>query len=74
MNRHNSYGYKICLKKPFGHIVRFKTYTFEAAREIVAHFYKYPPEIALRIKKPVWVIIPIKKSEVMRGIWREVPF
>ena len=74
MNRHNPYGYKVCLKKPFRHILRFKTYTYESACEVVEHYYKYPPDIAIGVKRPVWVIIPIRKSEVMRGIWREVPF
>ena len=31
----------------------------------------YTPPVA---KKPEWVIIPIKKSEVRDGIWHEVPF
>ena len=26
------------------------------------------------LKNPIWHIIPITRAEVLKGIWREVPF
>ena len=75
----NKNGYKICYKeKGKNYYVRyFLTYTFSQAVKMKNYFIRYPQLTRDRtrpLKKPEWVIIPIKKSEVKAGIWHEVPF
>ena len=72
-NVHNPYGYKVCYKeKRSRRYVRcFKTHTYRQAIQAKNYYLRYPPKGA---KKPAWFVIPIKKSEVRAGIWREDPF
>ena len=73
------FGYKVCYKEK-GHkkyIKHYLTYTYEQAKQAKSYFIKYPQksrESNTPLKKPYWIIIPIKKSEVKDGIWHEVPF
>jgi hypothetical protein len=79
VNRNNPYGYKVCYReiceKKF--ITHFKTYTFYQAAQSLKSYIHFPPrarEDNHILRKPYWVIIPIKKSEVRAGIWLEDPF
>lgn len=71
----NPYGYKICRVKKKGKSKNtlFKAYTYNQAvkmkRLILRNTRLYPKE-----KYETWHIIPISKSEVRSGIWREDPF
>jgi len=78
-NTTNPYGYKVCYrekgKKRF--IRHFLTYTFKQAVKAKEFYVQYPQKSRItnrELVKPEWVIIPIKKSEVRAGIWREDPF
>lgn len=57
---------------PFGYKVQdgketlFRAYTYRQAIEAKRYLYKY--------KNRATIIIPIQKSEVKDGIWRQVPF
>lgn len=73
----NPYGYKVCYpvgkNKRYKH--RFITRTFKQAMDIKEMYYRYPPDDNGKpIKDVTWLIFPITKKEVIRGIWREVPF
>lgn len=75
----NPYGYKICYKEQGGkeYIKHFITKGYFRAKQIKQYFQKYPQrarEDEHLLKRPSWVIIPIKRSEVRAGIWREDPF
>jgi hypothetical protein len=53
------------------------TYTYHQAKQAKNFYVRYPPRARQddhELKKPEWVIIPIKRSEVRAGIWREDPF
>ena len=72
-------GYKVCYKEKGkrNYIKHFLTYTYSQARAAKRYFQRYPQhsrEDKHLLRKPEWVIIPIKKSEVRDGIWREIPF
>ncbi len=69
----NKYGYKVCYtEKHYKNLhTRFKTRTYKQAVEMKRFYYTYPPD---NIKRPKWFVIPISKSEVRNGIWRENPF
>ena len=78
-NTNNPYGYKVCYKEEGAkdYIRHFKTYTYKQAVTARAGYIRFPPrarEDGHILKKPKWVIIPIKHSEVRAGIWREGPF
>jgi len=78
-NLNNPYGYKVCYKEKGGneYIRHFLTYTYRQAKQAKFYYLKYPPrcrEDNHELRKPEWVIIPVKKSEVRAGIWREDPF
>lgn len=78
-NLHNPYGYKVCYKEKGckNYIRRFITRTYREAKEMKEMYLRFPSLATLSnrpLKKPEWVIIPIKKSEVRDGIWHEVPF
>ncbi len=75
----NPYGYKVCYKEKGcrEYIRHFMTYTYRQAKQAKSSYISHPPrarEDDHELKKPEWVIIPIKKSEVRAGIWREDPF
>lgn len=75
----NPYGYKVCYKEKGckEYIKHFMTYTYLQAKQAKNSYLRYPPrahEDDHELKKPEWVIIPIKRSEVRAGIWREDPF
>ena len=75
----NSYGYKVCYKEKGckEYIRHFLTHTYCQAKQAKHYYIKYPPksrEDNHELKKPEWVIIPIKRSEVRTGIWHEDPF
>lgn len=76
---YNSHGYKVCFKEKGDkeYTVRFLTKTFREAKSVKEMYLRYPSLATVYnrpLKKPEWVIIPIKKSEVRDGIWHEVPF
>ena len=76
-NLNNPYGYKVCYpvkRKKYVH--RFKTRTYQRAKQIKEMYYKYPPpdDNGKPIINVKWQIFPITRKEVIRGIWREVPF
>ena len=78
-NLNNPYGYKVCYKeKGCREYIRcFLTYTYRQAKQVKHSYIRHPPRARdgeHEIKKPDWVIIPIKKSEVRAGTWREDPF
>ncbi len=75
----NPYGYKVCYReKNKRRMIRhFLTYTYRQAVDMKQYYLKYPQnarEDNHPLYKPTWFIIPIKKSEVRAGLWREVPF
>ena len=72
-NINNPYGYKICYKEKYKkhYVKQFITHSYKQAVKIKKDYLK---EDNLLLKKPVWHIIPITKSEIRDGIWREVPF
>ena len=77
--RKNPYGYKICYREKGQkkYVRHFLTYTYSQAKRAKAGFVKYPQKArddGHPLRKPNWVIIPVKKSEVRAGIWHEVPF
>ena len=79
MNKNNPYGYKVCYKKKgcTEYIIQFLTYTYNQALQARRYYRKYETKSRNDnhlLKKPNWVIIPVKKSEVKDGIWHEVPF
>ena len=72
-------GYKVCYKEKGKrrYEKHFLTYTYPQAKAAKEYFITYPQKArddGHLLYKPEWVIIPIKKSEVRAGIWREVPF
>ncbi len=75
----NPYGYKVCYREKYSPVTvrHFLTYTYKQAVAMKRLYLKHP-QIARKdghlLTKPTWFIIPIKKSEVRAGIWREVPF
>ena len=78
-NINNPYGYKVCCqdKRLRTFICYFKTRTYKKAVEMKRYFARKPPKTQKNkrfTKRHTWVIIPIKRSEVRRGIWRENPF
>ena len=78
-NINNPYGYKVCCqnKRLRTFICYFKTRTYKKAVEMKRFFSRKPPKTQNNkkfTKRHTWVIIPIKRSEVRRGIWREAPF
>ena len=77
--RKSQYGYKVCYKEKGckKYIRHFLTYTYNQAKKAKEYYTKYPQRARddnHLLRKPNWVIIPVKKSEVRSGIWHEVPF
>ena len=74
----NPYGYKVCYKEKGSKLyVRiYITHTYKQAVYAKIQYIHHPPSnISKRkLKRLTWYIIPIKKSEIRAGIWREVPF
>ena len=68
----NPYGYKICYQEKGSKFLveKFYTHSYRRAVAIKNMYLKYP----VSNKKHTLFIIPIKKREVMKGIWRQVPF
>ena len=76
---YNLHGYKVCFREKGDkeYTVRFLTHTYKQAKSVKKMYLRSPSIATLYnrpLKKPEWVIIPIKKSEVRDGIWHEVPF
>ena len=76
---YNLYGYKVCFREKGenDYTTRFLTHTYKQAKSVKEMYLRYPSIASIYnrpLKKPEWVIIPIKKSEVRDGIWHEVPF
>ena len=76
---YNSHGYKVCFREKGDkeYTIRFLTKTYRETKEMKEMYLRFPSLATLTnhpLKKPEWVIIPIKKSEVRDGIWHEVPF
>ena len=72
-NTNNPYGYKICYKEKFSkyYVKQFMTHSYNQAVKVKKDFVKENNPL---LKNPVWHIIPITRAEVLKGIWREVPF
>ena len=72
-NTNNPYGYKICYKEKFSkyYVKQFMTYSYNQAVKVKKDFIKENNPL---LKNPIWHIIPITRAEVLKGIWREVPF
>lgn len=73
------YGYKVCYKEANGkrYIRHFLTYTYKQAKAAMDGYIRYPPlsrEDGHVLVNPKWKIIPVTKTEVRQGIWRECPF
>lgn len=72
-------GYKVCYKEEGAkdYIRHYMTYTHKQAKKMLMYYKRYP-QVSRKdnhpLVKPKWVIIPIKKSEIRDGIWREIPF
>lgn len=72
-NTNNPYGYKICYKEKFSkyYVKQFITHSYNQAVKVKKDFVKENNPL---LKNPIWHIIPITRAEVLKGIWREVPF
>ena len=75
----NPYGYKVCYREKGckEYIKFFQTYTYLQAKKAKESYIRFKPkarEDNHELRKPQWVIIPIKRSEVRAGIWHEDPF
>lgn len=72
-NTNNPYGYKICYKEKFSkyYVKQFMTHSYNQAVKVKKDFIKENNPL---LKNPIWHIIPITRAEVLKGIWREVPF
>ena len=72
-NTNNPYGYKICYKEKFSkyYVKQFITHSYNQAVKVKKDFVKENNPL---LKNPIWHIMPITKAEVLKGIWREVPF
>ena len=72
-NTNNPYGYKICYKEKFSkyYVKQFMTHSYNQAVKVKKDFVKENNPL---LKNPIWHIIPITRAEVLKGIWREVPF
>ena len=72
-NANNPYGYKICYKEKFSkyYVKQFMTHSYNQAVKVKKDFIKENNPL---LKNPIWHIIPITRAEVLKGIWREVPF
>ena len=72
------YGYKVCycVGKSKHYVSKFITHSYNQAKEMKRHYYRFPPfRCATRkLKQLKWYIFAITKQEVIRGIWRENPF
>lgn len=78
-DRHNPYGYKVCYRERRSkRIVRyFIVRSYKDAVSMKQLYIRYPPrerETDRQLNKPIWLILPITRKEVLRGIWRECPF
>ena len=73
MEVNNKYVYKVCYTERHSKTIhiKFKTKTYEQAVDMKRFYYTYPQP---NLQKPTWYIIPISRSEVRNGIWRENPF
>ena len=67
------YGYKVCYREEGSKQLKriFITRTLKEALIAKRDFAIHPPR---KIKNPRWYVVPIKRKEVLKGIWREVPF
>ena len=74
----NPYGYKVCYKEKGSkvYVIKFLTHSYRQAVDMKILYLRAPPKTDgnKKLKKPTWFVIPIKKSEIRAGIWREVPF
>ena len=73
------YGYKVCYKEANKkrYIRHFLTHTYKQAKAAMDGYIRYPPlsrEDRHVLVNPKWKIIPVTKTEVRQGIWRECPF
>lgn len=78
-NPHNPYGYKVCYAERRSKLpVRyFIVHDYRKAVEMKEFYIRYPPaerDTGRQLNKPQWLIFPITRKEVLRGIWRECPF
>jgi hypothetical protein len=78
MRRRYRYGYKVCYREEgkTRFVRHFLAYTKKQAASMIEMYIRYP-ETAHRgkvLKNPEWKIIPVSRSEVIAGIWRECPF
>lgn len=76
---HNPYGYKVCYREHRSKaIVRyFIVHSYKDAVSVKHGYIRYPPrerETDRQLNRPTWLILPITRKEVLRGIWRECPF
>lgn len=67
------YGYKVCYREEGSKLIKrkFITKTLKKALMAKRYFTKYPP---ITLYNPRWYVVPIKHKEILKGIWREVPF
>lgn len=70
----NPYGYKICYieKGSKAYVRKYMTHSYKTALKVKEYYLK--DSRFFNLKKPSWHIIPITRKEVLRGIWREIPF
>ncbi len=73
------YGYKVCYREQGGkrYVRYFLTYTRKQAMTAMAGYIRYPPvarDDGHTLQGPAWKIVPVSRSEVEKGIWREAPF
>ena len=76
---HNPYGYKVCYRERRSKttVRYFIVRSYKSAVDMKMFYIRYPPrerETDRQLNKPTWLIFPITRKEVLRGIWRECPF
>jgi hypothetical protein len=74
-----NYGFKVCYREQGKryYVRHFLAYTRRQAKSAMDGYVRYPPSArddGRILKKPRWKIIPVSRSEVKAGIWREPPF
>lgn len=75
------YGYKVCCTEKGNKrkiIPFFYARSYKQALKMKAYYLRYEQRdrdnYKRKLHKPTWYIVPITRREVLRGIWREVPF
>ena len=76
---HNPYGYRVCYRERRSKTTDryFIVRSYKNAVDMKMFNIRNPPrerETNRQLNRPTWLILPITRKEVLRGIWRECPF